>query len=166
MSQPAVFPHRVTQSDDGTYCWTYDLKAHRNFAQLTFMAKLLAAIFVPVALILLCLTWSYGAIQALLFCIAMPAVVILLPVLIWWWLPPDPSYLMTESRIESWPKGRGNNVFLFSDVRHVRFRRDIDRIELRFVIGALHVYVPPEDYDLVKDLIIDRVPEHTATTHD
>ena len=159
MDQGIGFPDRVTLYDDGAYRWSYSIRAHGNNASMRFMLGICAAVFLPIAVIMLVMTWSYGALQAVLYAAGLTAAGILLPLLVWKLLPPDPAFRMTEEFIEAWPKGRGNNIHHYKGVQRVTLRPDIDRIGLRWRFGALHVYVPPEDYDFVKEFVLAHVPE-------
>ena len=158
MQMQGMFPARVTRDGDA-YRWTYDLKAHHNLGPMWSMLRICLAIAVPIALVMLGLTWSYGPAQAALWSALFLALFAGLPVLLWLLLPPDPSFRMTETEITAWPKGRGNNVHRFQGVRRVILRPDIDRIQLRWIATGLHVYVPPEDYDFVREFILARVPK-------
>ena len=153
------FPKRVTREESGAYYWTYDLKAHGNNEPLWFMLKICLAVAVPIDLIMLMLTWEYGPGQALLWNAIFLAGMVGLPALIWKLLPPNPSFRMDDKEIEAWPKGRGQNIHAFKDVRRVSLRPDTHCIILKWHITALHVYVPPEDYGFVRDFIIAHVPE-------
>ena len=164
MEQAAMFPKRVTQGDDGAYRWTYDLKAHGNFAALRTMVGVCAAVAVPIALVMLVMTWGFGRAQAALTCLGLLALMVGLPALIWWLSPPDPSFRLAEAEIEAWPKGRNRNLHSLRDVKQVLLRPDIDRIPLRWAVTGLHIYVPPEDFDLVLEHILARVPEGTEIT--
>ena len=155
------FPHKVRHDEDGAYRWNYNMKENGNNAPLWFMVGICSAIGVPIALIMLVLIWPYGAQQAVLSALGLLAGLVGLPALIWKLLPPDPSFKMTETRIESWPKGKGNNIHHFEDVRRVTLRPDIDRIQLHERLGGLHVYVPQEDYDFVREYILARIPKGT-----
>lgn len=152
------FPDHVAQGSDGAYRWTYDTKAQRNSAPFKTMVFISAAVFVPVALIMLFMTWQYGALQALLVCLGMLAIGVGLPALIWALLPPNPSFKMTGEYIESWPKGKGNNIHRYEGVRRVTMEPRVDRIRLKWAVTGLDVYVPRESYAFVRDYILERVP--------
>ena len=66
--QVLMFPTRVERGADGAYRWTYDLRANRNNEPFWFMVKICLAVSVPIAMIMLFLTWQYGPAQAILFC--------------------------------------------------------------------------------------------------
>ncbi len=83
-----MFPPRVTR-DGGAYLWTYGLKAHRNLAPMRTMLGICLAIAVPIALVMLGLTWSYGPAQAALWVALFLALFAGLPVLLWLLLPPE-----------------------------------------------------------------------------
>ena len=153
------FPKRLQQGDDGAYRWTYDIKAQGNRAPARTMVFICAAIFVPIALIMLFMTWQYGELQALLFCLGLLALGVGLPALIWVLLPQNASYKMTGEYIEAWPKGRGNNIHRYEGVRRVTMEPRIDRIRLKWAVTGLDVYVPREDYAFVRDYILERVPQ-------
>lgn len=153
------FPDHVAQGSDGAYRWTYDTKAQRNRAPIKTMVFISAAVFVPVALIMLFMTWQYGELQALLFCLGMLAIGVGLPALIWALLPPNPSFKMTEEYIESWPKGKGNNIHRYEGVRRVTMEPRVDRIRIKWAVTGLDVYVPRESYAFVRDYILERVPK-------
>ena len=159
------FPDRVAQGGDGAYYWTYDMKAQGNSAPFWTMVFIGAAVFVPVALIMLFLTWQYGALQAALACLSLLAIGVALPALIWKLQPPSLKYRMTEAEIQSWPKGRGNNIHHFEGVRRVTLRPDIDRVQLRWAVFGLHVYVPREDYSGVVEYILAHVPQGAEVVH-
>ncbi len=152
------FPRKVQQGDDGAYRWTYDTKAQGNSQPRKTMVFISAAVFVPIALIMLFMTWQYGELQALLFCLGLLAIGVGLPALIWVLLPPNPSFKMTEAYIESWPKGKGNNIHHYEGVRRVTMEPRVDRIRLKWAVTGLDVYVPREDYAFVRDYILERVP--------
>ena len=152
------FPGRPTLYEDGAYRWTYDMKAHGNSTQFWFMVKVCAAVAAPIGLVMLVLIWQYGAAQAILSVLFLWAVTVLLPALIWRLAPPNPSYRMSETEIEAWPKGKNRNIHAFKGLKRMTLRPDIDRIHLKWALGGLHVYVPPEDYGLVKDFILSHVP--------
>lgn len=153
------FPDHVAQGSDGAYRWTYDTKAQRNSAPIKTMVFISAAVFVPVALIMLFMTWQYGALQALLFCLGLLAIGVGLPALIWALLPPNHSFKMTEEYIESWPKGKGNNIHRYEGVRRVTMEPRVDRIRIKWAVTGLDVYVPRESYAFVRDYILERVPK-------
>ena len=153
------FPKRLQQGDDGAYRWTYDMKAQGNRTPMRAMVFICAAVFVPIALIMLFMTWQYGELQALLFCLGMLAIGVGLPALIWVLLPPNPSFKMTEEYIESWPKGKGNNIHRYEGVRRVTMEPRVDRIRIKWAVTGLDVYVPRESYAFVRDYILERVPK-------
>ena len=159
------FPKHVTEESEGVYRWTYKLKENGNNAPLRTMVRICLAVSLPITLIMLALIWSYGALQAVLSVLGLLAGLVGLPVLIWILLPPNPSYKMTEKQIESWPKGKGVNIHPFDGVKRVTLRPDIDRILLHEALGGLHVYVPREDYDFVREYILARVPQGTEVAY-
>ena len=159
MERVYEFPNRVTQYDDGAYRWTYSLRKEGNAAPRRTMVTICAAVFIPIALIMLVMTWQYGARDAVLCCLGLLAGGVGLPALIWKLAPPDPSFKMTDEYIEAWPKGRGQNIHTFEGVRRVELEPALDRIRLKWVVSGLDVYVPREDYALVRDFILDHVPE-------
>ena len=153
------FPNRVIRYDDGAYRWTYNLRQEGNDAPQWTMVKICAAVFIPIALIMLVMIWQYGARDAVLCCLGLLAIGVGLPALIWKLAPPDPSFKMTDEYIEAWPKGRGQNIHTFQGVRRVEMEPALDRIRIKWVVSGLDVYVPREDYGLVRDFILDHVPE-------
>lgn len=150
------FPDRVTLGEDGSYRWRYDLKAHHNTAPMEMMVKISLAVGVPIALIMLVLTWQYGPLQATLSSLGMLAMLVLLPTLIWKLLPPDPMFRMDEAQIEAWPKGRSSGIYAFKGLTEVTPDPGVDRIILRWRVTRLEVYVPPEDYEFVKAFLMER----------
>lgn len=165
MERVAEFPNRVTQYDDGAYRWTYDLRSEGNDAPRWTMVKICAAVFIPIALIMLVMTWQYGPLEAVLYCLGLLAIGVGLPALIWHMAPPDPSFKMTDEFIEAWPKGRGQNIHTYEGVRQVAIEPALDRIRLKWVVSGLDVYVPREDYALVRDFILDHVPGKAEKTY-
>lgn len=165
MADGSGFGGRVALCDDGAYRWTYDIKANGNDDLFRFMVGVCLAVCAPIALIMLVLIWQYGAAQALLSVGGFLALTVLLPMLIWKLLPMDPSFRMDETEIETWPKGRGQNIFDFRSVRRVEMRPDVDLIKLRFRLGALRVYAPREDYEMVREYILARVPREAEVLY-
>ena len=155
------FPQRVARGEDGAYRWTYSFRAHHNYGGLWLMVGICAAIGVPVALIMLVMTWPYGHLQAALSALGLVAMVVVLPALIWRLSPPDPSFELTDRTIEAWPKGKGRNLHSLDGVRQVTVRPGEDRVILRFAVTGVHVYIPPEDFDFVREAILACVPEGT-----
>ena len=155
------FPHKVRQGDDGAYRWNYNMKENGNNAPFWTMIGICAAIGVPVALIMLVMTWPYGHLQAALSALGLVAMVVVLPALIWRLSPPDPSFELTDRTIEAWPKGKGRNLHSLDGVRQVTVRPGEDRVILRFAVTGVHVYIPPEDFDFVREAILACVPEGT-----
>ena len=153
------FPHRLQRGDDGAYRWTYAQRAQGNRTPIETMVKVCAAVFVPIAVVMLFMTWSYGAGQALLFTGGMLLMGVGLPTLIWLLAPPNLSFKMTGEYIKSWPKGRGNNIHRYEGVRRVTMEPRVDRIRLKWAVTGLDVYVPREDYAFVRDYILERVPK-------
>ena len=160
------FPKKPARGSDGAYRWTYSLRENHNNGPLLMMVRICAAICVPVALVMLALTWGYNPLQAALSTAGFLAVSVGLPALIWVLMPPNPSYKMTEDYIESWPKGKGNNIHRFEGVRRVTMRSDIDCIRLKWRVTGLYVYVPREDFGFVRDFIVDHVPESAEKCYD
>ena len=154
-----MFPTRVERGVDGAYYWTYDLKANGNNTPFWFMVKVCLAVSLPIALIMLVLTWQYGPVEALLYTLLLLVLMVGLPMFIWQLMPVNPSFRMDEEAIEAWPKGSGVNIHTYRGVRRVIMEREIDRIHLRWRVGGLHVYVPREDYEMVREFILAHVPE-------
>ena len=153
------FPSRPTLYEDGEYRWTYDMKANGNNAPFMFMLKVCLGVSVPIALIMLVLIWEYGAMQAILSALLLLALTVLLPALIWKLLPPNPSFRMSDTEIEAWPKGKSRNLHGLKGLRRMILRPDIDRIDLKWTLNRLMVYVPREDFDTVVDFIRAHAPE-------
>ncbi len=153
------FPKHVTEESEGVYRWTYKLKENGNNAPLRTMVRICLAVSLPITLIMLVLTWQYDPPIALLSTACLFAGMVLLPALLWKLMPPDPSFRMDAEQIESWPKGKGNNIHSFKGVRRVVLRPDIDRIRLRWTVTGLDVYVPKDDYEFVTDFILAHIPE-------
>ena len=158
MEQVTAFPSRVTLYDDGAYRWTYDTRAHHNSSQYETMVGICLAVFLPIAIIMLVMTWQYGAAQALLFTLGLLALGVGLPALIWKLSPVNPSYCMSETEIEAWPKGRSRHLHAFEGLRGVRMHSERDLIRLRWAAAGMDVYVPTEDFRLVADFIIAHAP--------
>ena len=152
--------NRVYRDADGAFYWTYAAKAHGNDAMFRGMVKVCAAVFIPIALVVLALTWQFDPLQSALICLGMLALGVGLPALIWRLAPLDPSYMLTEETIEAWPRGRGRNLHFLNDVRQVTLEPDIDCIRLKWVVTGLDIYVPPEDYEMVRDFILGHVAQN------
>ena len=155
------FPDRVARDGDGAYCWTYDMKKQGNAAPFCWMTMICLAVFAPIVLALLVLIWPYGALTAVLVFLGILALGLGLPALILKVCPLNPGYRMSGTEIETWPRGRGSGIHPFGGVRRVKLRPDIDRIQLRWAGSGLHVYVPKDDYGLVREFILAHVPEGT-----
>ena len=147
------FTDRVTLGEDGAYRWRYDLKKNGNSAPMETMVKVCAAIGVPIALIMLAMTWQFDPLQAALIALGFLVLMVGLPALVWKLMPPDPMFKMDETQIQAWPKGKTSGIHRFEGVRDVAFEPDLDRITLRWRVDRLEVYVPSEDYDFVREFI-------------
>ena len=158
MEQVASFPPRVTLYDDGAYRWTYDTQAHHNSSQYESMIHVCLAVFLPIGIIMLVMTWQYGAVQALLSVISVMALAVGLPALIWKLSPVNPSFRMSKTEIEAWPKGKSRHLHAFDTLRGVQMHSERDLIRLRWTFGGMDVYVPTEDYRLVADFIAAHAP--------
>ncbi len=152
------FPDRVTLYDDGAYRWTYDTRANHNSSQYETMVRICLVVSLPIAVIMLVMTWQYGAAQALLSVLGLLALTVGLPALIWKLSPVNPSFRMSATEIEAWPKGRSRHLHTFDTLRGVQMCSERDLIRLRWALGGMDVYVPAEDFRLVADFIAAHAP--------
>ena len=152
-----MFNDRMTLCKDGAYRWTYDMKAHHNYDPFRYMMKVVVAVSVPVALIMLVMIWPMDPKWAVLSALMFLALMVLLPAGLWLLMLPNPSFRLSETEIEAWPKGKGANIFALTSVRRVMLCPDRDLIKLRVPLGGVRVYVPQEDFELLSDFLTEHL---------
>ena len=153
------FTARVVQGDDGVYRWVYRMNPRRNKHPLSVVGKVFLAI---------------GGVGAIGMFIAgppnplnmsvwdMPLMVLglflgvfLLVTVLLYLQGDDPlPFAMDEESITTY-RAKVAGPHTFRSMRRVRLMPQYDAIRLGF---GLTIYVPPEDYDLVKTFLLEHLP--------
>ena len=152
------FTARVLQGDDGVYRWVYKMNPRRNKHPLSIVGKVflimggLGAIGMFIAGPP---THTMSVWDMPLMILALFLGIFLLVTLLLYLQGDDPlAYAMDEESITTF-RAKVAGPHTFRHMRRVRFMPQYDAIRLGF---GLTIYVPAEDYDMVKAFILERLP--------
>ena len=153
------FSERVTRGEDGVYRWHYPMNPRRNKYPLVIMGKVFFTIAALSAAGLLIVgspnpgkmsDWAMP-----LMVIALYLGVFALVAGIMYLAGDDPMpFAMDEEKVTTF-RAKTAGPHTFARVRRVRLLPEYDAIRLG--LGVV-LFIPPEDYDMVKSFILDRLP--------
>ena len=153
------FTARVVQGDDGVYRWVYKMNPRRNKHPLSLIGKVFFSMAALSAAILLIvgspdpLTMSDWAMPLMILGLFLG--IFLLVTLILYLQGDDPiPFAMDEKSVTTF-RAKGAGPHLFCRMRRVRLLPQYDAIRLGF---GTTIYVPQEDYDLVKSFLLEHLP--------
>ena len=137
------FPDRVTRSADGVYRWAYRMNPRRNKHALSIMVKVYGSMGVLAAVGLLIvgspnpMTMSRWDMPLMVLGLFLGLFLLTAGIL----------YLMGDDPIP----------FAMDEVRRVRLLPQYDAIRLEL---GVTLYIPPEDYDMVKAFLLEHLPQN------
>jgi hypothetical protein len=148
----------ATQNEDGTYCWSAAIDSAYN-------KKISGIIFgviggLCVLFIMMCLMTNSEMLMAtLLSCLAVTAVVagIAIPLML---LSKGrlQKYEMNEDYVHYVGDGRADARFYYPDIRYVRIYTSRSMIEVKGLIRAAPFFIAHEDFEFMKNYILQRLP--------
>lgn len=150
--------HTITQDSKGIYHWngTIDVRyEHKVFKILFSVMGTLCAVFIGMALYLN--PRMLGVV--LLTCFVIMAIV----GGVCWFFNLNVGYrqqpyMMNDMYIIFGGGSRGDSPYFFKDIRKAVIYPSRFMIELFPLIGSGPVFAPPEDYEFVKEYILDHIP--------
>lgn len=155
------FPDRVARGDDGVYRWVYRMNPRRNKHPLSVVGKVFFSIGCLSAAVLLVIgspnpgkmsDWAMPLMVLGLF-----LGVFLLTTGLVYLQGDDPlTYAMDEESITTF-RAKAAGPHTFRHMRRVRLMPQYDAIRLGF---GLTIYIPREDYAMVTNYILERLPEN------
>ena len=156
-----MFPDRVTRCDDGVYRWTYRMNPRRNKHIPFIMAKVYGSMGVLAAVGLLIVgspnPMTMSRWDMPLMVLGLFLGLFLLTAGILYLMGDDPiPFAMDEEKVTTF-QGKYSGPHTFSRVRRVRLLPQYDAI--RLTLGVT-LYIPPEDYDMVKAFLLEHLPQN------
>ena len=153
------FTARVVQGDDGVYRWVYRMNPRRNKHPLSVVGKVFLAIGIVSAVVLRIvgapnpLTMSDWDMPLMVLGLFL-GIFLLVTVLLYLQGDDPLPFAMDEESITTY-RAKVAGPHTFRSMRRVRLMPQYDAIRLGF---GLTIYVPPEDYDLVKTFLLEHLP--------
>lgn len=153
-------PDRVVRGEDGVYRWAYRMNPRRNKHPLSIVGKVFFSMAAISAAGLLVVgspnpgkmsDWAMPLMVIGLFL----GVFLLVTGLLYLQGDDLLPYAMDEESITTF-RAKGAGPHSFRRMRRVRLLPRYDAIRLGF---GMTIYVPAEDYDMVKDFILEHLPE-------
>ena len=156
-----LFSTRVVQGDDGVYRWIYRMNPRRNKHPVSVIGKVflfMSAIIVVGLLIVGSPNPNAMSVWEMpLMVLGVFLGVYLLVTLLLYLQGDDPlPFAMDEESITTY-RAKGAGPHTFRHMRRVRFLPQYDAIRMGF---GLTIYVPKEDYDMVKAFLLAHLPPH------
>lgn len=155
------FPDRVTRSADGIYRWAYRMNPRRNKHALSIMVKVYGSMGVLAAIGLLIvgspnpLTMSRWDMPLMVLGLFLG--LFLLTAGIMYLMGDDPiPFAMDEEKVTTF-RGKYSGHHTLSRVRRVRLIPQYDAIRLEL---GVTLYIPPEDYAMVKAFLLEHLPQN------
>ncbi len=157
-----LFQDRVTKGEDGVYRWTYRMNPRRNKYPLLIVGRVFVAMAAIRAIGLFIVgspnpghmaDWEMPLMVTGIFL----GVFLLVTGLLYLQGDDPLPFAMDEEAVTTF-RAKGAGPHSFRRMRRVRFMPQHDAIRLGF--GAT-IYVPAQDYDLVKAFILDHLPAET-----
>ena len=154
------FPDRVTQGEDGVYRWKYRMNPRRNKHPLSVVGKVFFSMGCLSAAVLLVIgspnpgkmsDWAMPLMVLGLFL----GVFLLVTGLLYLQGDDVLTYAMDQEGVTTF-RAKAAGPHTFRHMRRVRLLPQYDAILLGF---GVTLYVPQEDYETVKDYILQRLPE-------
>ena len=151
------FPDRVTRSADGVYRWAYRMNPRRNKHALSIMVKVYGSMGVLAAVGLLIVGSPNPMTMSRWDMPLMVLGLFLLTAGILYLMGDDPiPFAMDEEKVTTF-RGKSAGPHTFSRVRRVRLLPQYDAIRLEL---GVTLYIPPEDYDMVKAFLLEHLPQN------
>ncbi len=157
------FPDRVTRSEDGVYRWCYRMNPRRNKHPLSVVGKVFFSMGCLSAAVLLVIgspnpgkmsDWAMPLMVLGLFL----GVFLLTTGLLYLQGDDVLNYAMDEEGVTTF-RAKAAGPHTFRHMRRVRLLPQYDAMRLAF---GVTLYVPQEDYETVKDFILQRLPEKAS----
>ncbi len=159
METRAKYPERVTKGEDGVWRWTAVISRAENRHAISVTLKVVGAM----CLFLIGLSASMRDRQMLLVTVLACGGVMAVTGAVC--AVADrmaangryQAFEITDDHMRWVGVGRTDFRYSWRSIRSVRVFEEEDVIEIRQLLGVMQIYVPHEDFALVKDLILARV---------
>ena len=157
------FPERVSRGNDGIYRWVYRMNPRRNRHPLSVIGKVFFSMGALSAAALLAIgspnpDAASGWAMPLMVLGMFLGVFLLITGLLYLQGDDPLTYAMDEESVTTF-RAKAAGPHTFRRMRRIKFMPRYDAIRLGF---GLTVYVPREDYKMVKDYILERLPENAV----
>ena len=159
MAERTEYTPRVTKGPDGVWRWIYVIsrKQHRHALRITMTVVGAVAVF----LIVMAAVTDRDMMWVTALSGAAATAVAGLVCLLFDRLAKDgvrQPFELSEDWVRWVGTGRTDFRYSWGSIRRVRILPSEDIIEVRQLLGVMQVYVPREDFSLVRDLILSRIP--------
>ena len=149
----------ATQNEDGTYCWSAAIDPAYNKKTTAIIFGVIGGLCV--LFIVMCLmTNSEMLVATLLSCLAVMAVVAVITIpLMYLSKGRLQKYEMNEEYVHYVGYGREDACFYYPDIRYVRIYTSRSMIEVKGLVRAAPFFIAHEDFEFMKNYILQRLPD-------